>query len=846
MPTEKINYEDVLREGTDKLNKSIENANQAEINSNEAKQTSNMALNVAEQANQKSDNTQTQLDTMVIESGTSDAEVLQARQNERGKEFPLLYQRLNNLDKEFEQRGVNVKWFGASGSDQSTIGSISSGSNELTVVDAIDFEKGQGILIEGAGSGGVAEVAELQITSPPTIAGQVVITLDGIATNVDVDPSVETTAIAVADKIRNTSFAGWTTGGIAGTDTVTFTRDTVGTKQNATFNANGTGVSGSMVTTTEGQDGGYLLTSITDINGKVITLSDNASTDATNVNVMHDDSIAIQSAISSSFGSDIFFPQGMYLVFNSITATISNNKRFVSSSKVELKYTGDSNSHMMSIDLAGNDIEFLGDIAFNGNSKSSRGILIKNITSTMENAVRLYADNLKLRNFYSKTEGVGSFGLRITGGFNSIELDRVLCENISRAQGVGVPYLQGSVGIQVTHDGIDSYAKQVVLNNPVIKNVTSDELDGDSNNLDCDGISIFAPQSSQNNDIPLEAHLIVSGGYFEDCRGRSIKSQMATNSINSPTFVRGGIKSIVGGNEIDIQRGLATIKDVKVRYHVLSDGSSPFGDSFVIITGSSDSQGFMLVDGVEVINNVPTSLSVPYFLTTPNTIDENAYSSVVVRNISIMGQGGVRSIVRGNLSGISVLTVDNTYSSRLTHALIDSVAMSNNRINASGNYQSHSTKVPLLRGVNVLNSLQSGHNNIGFIETLDSNRYEEMSDTLRASKLMSKDADRGGTFSIEAFNFGNNETKLFSQRGYVNNLGIYFISCAWSTSTQGIFAVLSNSISELAVPVGSKLIFGNGSDPNEPDSINVWATNEGIYVKNTSGSSRVITLAAIG
>lgn len=305
-----------LNTGREKINEIL---TEAEANASSAKTTADSADTKATTALDNSESTQQQLDTVIIESGTSDAETIQARTNGRGNQFDILKERLDDLDFEFEQRGVNVRWFGASGSDQSTTGSISAGSNELTVADAIDFEVGHGILIEGAGTGGVAEESSLQIATAPTTAGDIIVTLDGIATNIAVDPAVEDTAIAVSDKIRSTSFSGWTTGGTVGTDTVTFTCDTVGEKQNATYNANDTDASGIMTTTTEGQDGSNLVTEITAINGTTLSIADSASTDVSNVSVNHDDTQSILDAVVT--GKDVYAPTpvGSYRVSSLIT-----------------------------------------------------------------------------------------------------------------------------------------------------------------------------------------------------------------------------------------------------------------------------------------------------------------------------------------------------------------------------------------------------------------------------------------------------------------------------------------------------------------------------------------------
>lgn len=99
---------------------------------------------------------------------------------------------------------------------------------------------------------GVKEVASLTISAVPTVAGNVTVTLNGVSTNIAVDPVIETTTNLVASKIRGTAFTGWTTGGIG--STVTFTSTTYGNKTDATYYAGGTGATGAMSTTTQGTD----------------------------------------------------------------------------------------------------------------------------------------------------------------------------------------------------------------------------------------------------------------------------------------------------------------------------------------------------------------------------------------------------------------------------------------------------------------------------------------------------------------------------------------------------------------------------------------------------------------
>lgn len=130
---EYIKDSDLLFQGTKKINDfAIDPANRAEINSENAIVTSDEAKVIAEAAESKSDSTQVQLDTIVIE-GDSSVEAAQARENGDGLVYSNLRNRINTeigkpsffraedsslIDKmsnEFHERGLNIMWYGALG-----------------------------------------------------------------------------------------------------------------------------------------------------------------------------------------------------------------------------------------------------------------------------------------------------------------------------------------------------------------------------------------------------------------------------------------------------------------------------------------------------------------------------------------------------------------------------------------------------------------------------------------------------------------------------------------------------------------------------------------------------------
>ena len=104
-------------------------------------------------------------------------------------------------------------------------------------------------------AGNIAEVDTLTVTAIPTVAGNITVTLNGVAKTITVDPAVQTTTALVAALIRGTAFTGWTTAG-TGT-TVTFTSTTAGARTVPIFSGGTTGVTASIVVTIKGENANF-------------------------------------------------------------------------------------------------------------------------------------------------------------------------------------------------------------------------------------------------------------------------------------------------------------------------------------------------------------------------------------------------------------------------------------------------------------------------------------------------------------------------------------------------------------------------------------------------------------
>lgn len=107
----------------------------------------------------------------------------------------------------------------------------------------------RGRIIQIAGAAGVAEVSSLVMTAPCTTAGNVTVTLDGVAKTVALLTSDNTTTL-VATKIRAATYPGWATGGTGAT--VTFTNLVSDAKADVIYSAGSTGATANPSTTTQG------------------------------------------------------------------------------------------------------------------------------------------------------------------------------------------------------------------------------------------------------------------------------------------------------------------------------------------------------------------------------------------------------------------------------------------------------------------------------------------------------------------------------------------------------------------------------------------------------------------
>lgn len=239
-----------------------------------------------------------------------------------------------------------IRDYGASGSNQSTTGTINAGSSTLTLAAAIDFVNGQGISVANAGplpsiSAPTAATATATGTAGTTTIQYAVAALDGKGgvtavflfslTNANATLSATNyNALAVTAVAGAAGYAWWRTSTNGTSPTTTgFIGITTGTTLSDTGLAVLTPPTGIPASAPSTALGDLLVTFISNGAGTLtLTLATSATNAASALTVQHDDTAAIQAAANAaSGGKTLFIPDGTYMV--SSTITISSNTTIV-------------------------------------------------------------------------------------------------------------------------------------------------------------------------------------------------------------------------------------------------------------------------------------------------------------------------------------------------------------------------------------------------------------------------------------------------------------------------------------------------------------------------------------
>ncbi len=174
-------------------------------------------------------------------------------------------------------------------------------------------------------------------------------------------------------------------------------------------------------------------------------------------------------------------------------------------------------------------------ITIDGSNMVARPLEIKNVGGATAGNVFIgpACRFINAKNISPRTDV--SSGFRIQGKFDDVVFE-------GEVDGVDNDMTSGAVSVGAWFDWSGtSFIKNVIITSKArIKNVKN----SNTVTADCDGVQRMGPTTEKLT------FTVEPGAYFENCKGRTIKSQVTGNAINSPVIVRNLYDGLV---EIDCQ-----------------------------------------------------------------------------------------------------------------------------------------------------------------------------------------------------------------------------------------------------------------------------------------------------
>ena len=211
------------------------------------------------------------------------------------------------------------------------------------------------------------------------------------------------------------------------------------------------------------------------------------------------------------------------------------------------KALGSSRLNMFSISNAAGFIAING-VTFDGSNLVARPFEIKNLGTGISGSVYIgeSANFINAKNIAPAINDASAF--RVQGKFSSVIFEGLVdgVDNSVTSGGV-------SVGAWFDWSGTDYINNVVVTSKARIKNVKNDN----TVTADCDGIQRMGPTTQRLSFV------VAPGAYFENCKGRSIKSQVTSNAIDAPIIYRNAYDGLV---EIDLQYSGGHVRGAQINY----------------------------------------------------------------------------------------------------------------------------------------------------------------------------------------------------------------------------------------------------------------------------------------
>jgi len=204
-----------------------------------------------------------------------------------------------------------------------------------------------------------------------------------------------------------------------------------------------------------------------------------------------------------------------------------------------------------------------GSLTIDLNNKCANGLYIRHLAASRGGVCNITAPitikNAKNNNAASTSENAG---IQIIGDYETIYLNSPRVDGVQRTNASGA-----CKGISISE-----FSGNVTIDNPYVANVLTFGAGADA-----DGIATFA-KGWATSQVRTEGYVVINGGTFVDCQGRSFKSQCSNFTLMRPTIRRKMVVSITNSVEFDFQAGGGVVIEPDIEY-LANGATSPLGTS---------------------------------------------------------------------------------------------------------------------------------------------------------------------------------------------------------------------------------------------------------------------------
>ncbi len=549
-----------------------------------------------------------------------------------------------------------------------------------------------------------------------------------------------------------------------------------------------------------------------------------------------DDSAALEAAILS--GEPLDFRQLNIRVTRTLTGTILGAVNWKSSGAT-IFYDGASTINgVLDFDvMPGLEHRIEGKLAVDGSSLAFMGARFRNPSTAgfPLGYAKFYAADLCVENIRRADLAFeNGDGIVIRGGFSLVQFDRPVVKNVKLAAGAGIVGTVGVTGITV-FGTIDGYPIQTIVNDPDISDITSEDV---AYSADQDGLRVFGPWFTAGGQV--NSTLLVRGGQFRDCWGRSIKSQCTSSVITGTNFSRYSGPTGGGNAEIDLQVGGGVVRDIQCHY----SGANSVPNEVVSFQPNENLPSFAgVLSGVKVFT---THLLDQVVSTFPRASTQHQLS---VKDIDVIGP--ITRLLEFRVwSNLSRAVVRDCTATDIAGELV--------RVTASGASGSpYVGTVSIEDCVNLgtvralvtdrvsgvaADAVVSDRGCVGFLkQSIFSSSITPKGGALRVPALLGEDVS-SGSLSIFSKSIANDATETFVIPGY-NVTSAAIVSFGSSNQSHGLVAVSGSGVVSLAK--GTAIEVGTTTEPVS-GTFRLWVSGGLLQVKNTSGSARQVTIFWMG